>query len=87
MVSVTSPALSDPTVGVNAPIEALEKLHELNWVKLGLCEECVRDKREEWKGEMDIIWEKMDEWLSIPQIFRQYKANVRCRINWPSPQF
>jgi hypothetical protein len=66
MTSVISPALSDPTGGVNAPIETLEKLCELDWVGLGICEECVRDKREEWKGEVDTIWEKMDEWLSIP---------------------
>lgn len=66
MTSVIGPALSDPTGGVNAPIEALEKLRELDWVGLGLCEECVRDKREEWKAEMGTIWEKMDEWLSMP---------------------
>jgi len=66
MTSVIGPALSDPTGGVNAPIEALEKLRELDWAELGLCEECIRNKREEWKGEMDIIWEKADEWLSIP---------------------
>jgi hypothetical protein len=65
MTSVIGPALSDPTGGVSAPIEALEKICEIDWIKLGLCEECVRNKREEWKGEVDTIWEKMDGWLSI----------------------
>lgn len=60
MTSVTSPALSDPAGGMNAPIGALEKLRELNLAELGLCKKCVRDKRAEWKGEMDNIWEKMD---------------------------
>ena len=66
MTSVIGPALSDPTGGVSAPIEALQKICEIDWVGLGLCEECVQDKREEWKREMDTIWEKMDEWISIP---------------------
>jgi hypothetical protein len=65
MTSVIGPALSDPAGGVSAPIEALEKICEIDWIKLGLCEECVRNKREEWKGEVDTIWEKMDGWLSI----------------------
>ena len=65
MTWVISPALSDPTRGVSAPIEALQKISEIDWVKLGLCEECMENKREEWKGEMDTIWEKMGEWLGI----------------------
>jgi len=65
MASVISPALSDPTGGVSAPIEALQKMCEIDWTELGLCEECVRNKREEWKGEIDTMWEKMDEWLDI----------------------
>ncbi|KAF9789770.1 hypothetical protein BJ322DRAFT_1044110 [Thelephora terrestris] len=65
MASVIGPALSDPTGGVSAPIEALQKIREINWKELDLCEECVQDKREEWKGEVDTIWEKMDEWLGI----------------------
>jgi hypothetical protein len=63
--AVVSPALSDPTRGVSAPLEALQKICEIDWTALGLCEECVRHKREEWKGEMDTIWEKMDEWSGI----------------------
>ena len=66
MTSVIGPALSDPTGGVSAPIEALQKICEIDWGELGLCQECVRDKKEEWKGEADTIWEKMDEWLNIP---------------------
>jgi len=66
MTSVIGPALSDSTKGVSAPIEALQEIYEIDWVGLGLCEECVRDKRVEWKGEIDTIWERMDEWLSIP---------------------
>jgi hypothetical protein len=62
---VISPALLDHTRGVSAPIEALRKICEIDWAKLGLCGECVQNKREEWKGEIDTIWEKMDEWLDI----------------------
>ena len=65
MTSVIGPALSDPTGGVSAPIEALQKIYDINWVELGLCEECVCAKREEWKREVDTIWEKMDGWLSM----------------------
>lgn len=65
MTSVISPSLSDPTGGVSAPIETLQMICEINWGELGLCEECVRDKTEEWKGEINNIWEKMDEWLGI----------------------
>lgn len=63
MTWVIGPALSDPSRGVSTPIEALQKICEIDWTELGLCEGCVRDKREEWKGEIDTIWKKMDEWL------------------------
>ena len=71
MTSVIGPALADPTGGVSAPIEALQKICEIDWKELGLCEECVRDKREEWKGEVVYpIWEKMeslrDEYYTVP---------------------
>jgi len=66
MTSVIGPALSDSTGGVSAPIEALQKIGDIDWTELWLCEECVRDKGEEWKGEIETIWEKIDQWLSIP---------------------
>lgn len=66
MTSVIGPALSDAAGGVSAPIEALQKICEVDWKELGLCDECVQDKRKEWRGEMDKVWEKMGEWLGIP---------------------
>jgi len=66
MTSVIGLALSDPTRGVSAPIEALQEIYEIDWTGLGLCEEYVRDEREGWKGEINTIWERTDEWLSVP---------------------
>ena len=65
MTSVIGPALSDPARGVNAPIEALQEICEIDWKELGLCEGCVGDKSKEWIGEMNTIWDKMGDWFGI----------------------
>lgn len=50
--------------GLCRPLETLEEIIAIDWAAEGLCEECVRDKREEWRGEQRDVWARMDEWLS-----------------------
>ena len=70
ITSVISPALSDPTGGASALVEAFQKICKIDWTELGLCEECMREKREEWKEEINNIWEKIDKWLE-PRRFKK----------------
>ncbi|EIW53294.1 uncharacterized protein TRAVEDRAFT_154698 [Trametes versicolor FP-101664 SS1] len=50
--------------GLCRPLETLEEIIAIDWAAEGLCEECVRDKREEWRGEQKDVWARMDGWLS-----------------------
>ncbi|CDO70332.1 hypothetical protein BN946_scf184843.g21 [Trametes cinnabarina] len=61
MPLVIQPALDDN--GLCRPLETLERIIAIDWAAEGLCEDCVRDKREEWRGEQRDVWERMDEWL------------------------
>lgn len=61
MPLVIAPSLSDD--GVSQPFETLQRIIDTDWKALGICEECVEDKKTEWSGEMDVVWEKMDVWL------------------------
>ena len=63
MARVISPALGDG--GVYKPLETLERMKEVAWEQEGVCEECVRDKKEEWTGEQRAVWEAMDAWLEV----------------------
>lgn len=47
------------------PLEALEKLKQIDWAAEGLCVACVREKREEWTNEQEEVWNKMDVWLKV----------------------
>jgi hypothetical protein len=58
---VIGPALADG--GVSQPIETLQNIIDVDWKSLGMCDECIAQKKVEWKGEMDVVWEKIDEWL------------------------
>jgi len=49
------------------PLEALEQLKQIDWASEGLCMACVREKREEWTGEQEEMWEKMDGWLGVSE--------------------
>ncbi|KAF8552443.1 hypothetical protein OG21DRAFT_1477736 [Imleria badia] len=49
---------------VYKPLEALEKLKQIDWRAEGLCAACIREKREEWTNEQEEVWEKMDTWLA-----------------------
>ncbi|KAK7686696.1 hypothetical protein QCA50_010296 [Cerrena zonata] len=63
MPLVIQPALENN--GLCKPIETLQTIIDLDWKVQGLCEECVKDKREEWKGEQQVVWNKMDGWLGL----------------------
>jgi len=51
--------------GVYKPLETLQKMMEIDWAKEGLCDACVQAKKVEWKGEQEVIWSKIDQWLGL----------------------
>ncbi|KAI0085916.1 hypothetical protein BDY19DRAFT_996349 [Irpex rosettiformis] len=61
MPLVIGPALE--TSGLCRPVETLRGIQEIEWEKEGVCEECCKEKREEWEGEIRVIWEKVDGWI------------------------
>lgn len=63
MPLVIQPALENN--GLCKPIETLQTIIDLDWKVQGLCEECVEDKRQEWRGEQKDVWDKMDLWLGL----------------------
>ncbi|KAH9952039.1 hypothetical protein B0H21DRAFT_775595 [Amylocystis lapponica] len=63
MPRVIAPALASD--GLCRPLETLETIIALDWAAHGLCADCVRDKREEWREEQRAFWDKMDEWLGL----------------------
>ncbi|KAI0827301.1 hypothetical protein BC628DRAFT_1502265 [Trametes gibbosa] len=62
MPLVIQPALDEN--GLCRPLETLEQIIAVDWAAEGLCEECVRDKRAEWRDEQMDVWARMDGWLS-----------------------
>jgi len=60
---VIQPALEDD--GVYKPLETLERMRGVDWAKEGLCESCVLEKMEEWRGEQEEVWRLMDKWLGL----------------------
>ena len=65
MARVIAPALEDG--GVYKPLETLERMKEVAWEQEGVCEGCVRDKREEWTDEQRAVWEAMGAWLAVEE--------------------
>lgn len=63
MPLVITPALSNN--GLCRPLETLETIIKLDWRAQGICEECVKEKTEEWRGEQKVVWENMDGWLGL----------------------
>ncbi|OCH92256.1 hypothetical protein OBBRIDRAFT_751737 [Obba rivulosa] len=63
MPLVIQPALEGS--GLCRPLETLQTIMDLDWAAHGLCADCVRDKREEWKGEQQAVWDAMDDWLGL----------------------
>jgi hypothetical protein len=63
MKLVIQPAIDDE--GVYKPLETLERIKHIDWVKTGLCSACVLEKNAEWTEEQETIWRLMDRWLDL----------------------
>lgn len=63
MPLVIGPALENN--GLCSPIETLQTIMDLDWKSHGLCEDCVKDKRDEWRGEQEDVWEKLEGWTGV----------------------
>ncbi|KAI0784912.1 hypothetical protein C8Q75DRAFT_336400 [Abortiporus biennis] len=61
MPLVIQPAIENN--GLSKPIETLQAIIDMDWSSHGLCEECVQDKREEWKEEQRVVWNKLGDWI------------------------
>lgn len=61
MPLVIQPALAND--GVYKPLETLQSIIDIDWAKHGLCELCIIEKRAEWQGEQEDIWERMNGWV------------------------
>jgi len=68
MTCVISPAIE--TGGVYRPIETLERIRDLDWVKHGLCSACVEEKDKEWREEQENVWNMIERWLEMEIIRR-----------------
>lgn len=55
------PAIQDG--GVYKPFETLQKAQEVDWKTLGLCDECFKEKTNEWEEQADIVWTKIQQWI------------------------
>lgn len=62
MTLVILPSLSDD--GVYKPVETLERIKEVRWEEVGLCEACCAEKRREWEEEKGVVWSRMAEWMA-----------------------
>jgi len=63
MTCVISPAIESG--GVYRPIETLERMRSLDWVKHGLCSACVEEKDKEWREEQENVWNMIERWLEM----------------------
>lgn len=63
MPLVIQPALNNN--GLCKPVETLQTIMDLEWTSHGLCEDCTKDKRSEWRGEQEDVWEKMRVWVGV----------------------
>lgn len=61
MPLVISPALENN--GLCRPVETLRDIQRVQWEKEGLCGECCEEKRREWEGEIEVVWQKVDGWI------------------------
>jgi len=65
MSFVIQPAINDSEV--YKPLESLDRIKNIDWVKHGLCESCAGEKREEWTNEQRTIWKMIDSWLEASE--------------------
>jgi len=63
MPYVIQPSLEDD--GVYKPLETLERIKAIDWVKAGVCPSCVAEKHKEWSEEQETVWELMDQWIVV----------------------
>jgi hypothetical protein len=63
MSLVIEPALDNG--GVYKPLETLQDIIDVDWGKHGLCPSCVNEKRDEWHGEQQNVWERMGGWTDV----------------------
>jgi hypothetical protein len=63
MPQVIQPALEN--AGMHRPIETLELVKGVDWKSLGLCEQCVKEKTEEWTEEQRNVWRMVDDWMAL----------------------
>lgn len=50
--------------GVYKPLETLERIKRIDWEAQGVCPSCAAEKRQEWTGEQETVWQKIDEWIA-----------------------
>jgi hypothetical protein len=62
MVLVIQPALENDAV--YKPLETLHYISKLDWAAHGICDPCLREKRQEWRAEQEAIWSRIDDWLT-----------------------
>lgn len=58
MSLVISPAIDNSAMG--KPLQTLEAMKSIDWGRYGLCEDCMKDKIDEWTEEQEQIWELID---------------------------
>ncbi|KIL66982.1 hypothetical protein M378DRAFT_159925 [Amanita muscaria Koide BX008] len=66
IASAWAPLVAQPAItgeGLAKPLETLEQMKAIDWAGQGLCASCIAEKREEWTGEQQAIWDIMDDWL------------------------
>lgn len=71
MERAVQPAFSDG--GTGHPFMTLKRLRGLDWKRDATetqagardepCDECLQHMRDEWEGEVEGIWRKIDEWM------------------------
>ncbi|KAF6750569.1 hypothetical protein DFP72DRAFT_910551 [Ephemerocybe angulata] len=66
MPLVIEPSYQDD--GVTDPLRSLQRIKGIDWGKHGICDECVKDKTDEWNEEMENIWAVLDEWIEEAEI-------------------
>lgn len=69
MALVVHPALASGALC--RPLEMLEDVRAVDWGARGVCEGCVREKREEWRVAREDVWGRMDGWLGLPGARRE----------------
>ena len=76
------PLVVQPAIAGNSvykPLEALEQLKRIEWTAEGVCEGCVKERREVWTKAQEEVWAKMDEWLGLVSV--SVSEGVTARVS------